>query len=66
MAQEAGFSFVDHLTELEENLSAKGFQVKEGSPMSMMAKFKQPSKEVIALSRNNMRFIETIRILKHE
>lgn len=65
-AHEAGYSYVDRLTQLEEDLYAQGFHVKEGSPMSMMAKFKRPSKEVIALSRSNMRFVETVRYLKNE
>jgi len=33
--KEAGFSFLDNLTQLEENLFAKGFHVKEGSPMRL-------------------------------
>jgi len=66
MAKEAGYSYVDRLAQLEEDLYARGIHVKEGSPMSMMAKFKRPSQEVIDLSRSNMGFIETIRILKNE
>lgn len=66
VAKEAGYSYVDRLTQLEEDLYAQGFHVKEGSPMSMMAKFKRPSQDVIDLSRTNMRFIETIRYLKNE
>lgn len=64
MAKEAGFSYVDRLVQLEEDLYAKGIHVKEGSPNSMMAKFKRPSQEVIDLSRMNMGFMETVRILK--
>ena len=66
VAKEAGYSYVDRLTQLEEDLYARGFHVKEGSPMSMMAKFKRPSQDVIDLSRTNMRFLETVRYFKNE
>jgi len=66
VAKEAGYSYVDRLAQLEEDLYAQGFHVKEGSPMSMMAKFKRPSQDVIDLSRNNIRFIEIVRHLKNE
>ena len=68
MAKDAGQSYVDRLAQLDKDLYAQGFHVKEGSgsPMCMMAKFKRPSKEVIDLSKRNMRFIETVRILKNE
>ena len=66
VAKEAGHSYVDRLTQLEEDLYAQGFHVKEGSPMSMMAKFKRPTQAVIDLSRTNMRFLETVRYLKNE
>jgi len=66
VAKEAGYSYVDRLTQLEEDLYARGFHVKEGSPMSMMAKFKRPSQDIIDLSRTNMRFVETVRYLKNE
>ena len=66
MAKEAGYSYVDRLTQLEEDLYAQGIRVKEGSPMSTMAKFKRPSQDVIDLSRKNMRFVETVRYLKNE
>jgi len=66
IVKEAGYSYVDRLSQLEEDLYAKGFHVKEGSPMSSMAKFKRPSKEVIDLSKKNVQFVETVRILKNE
>ena len=59
-------NYVDQMSQLEETLYAKGFRVKEASQMFYMAKFKQPSKEVIGLSRRNMQFLETIRILTIE
>ncbi len=34
--------------------------------MSRMAKFKQPSQEIINLSRKGMRFSKTVRFLKNE
>ena len=66
MAEDAGYSYVDRLAQLEEELYAKGIYVKEGSHPYRMSKFKQPSQQVIDLSRNNMRFIETVRFLKKE
>ena len=66
MAEEAGYSYVDRLAQLEEELFAKGIYVKEGSHPYRMSKFKQPSQQVIDASRSNMRFIETIRFLKNE
>jgi len=66
MAQKAGYSYVDRLTQREEVLYDQGFHVKEGSPMSMMAKFKRPTQDVIDLSRTSMRFVETVRYLRNE
>jgi len=66
MAKEVGYSYVDRLAQLEEDMYAQGIHVKEGSPMSMMAKFKRPTQEVIDLSRRNLRFVETVRFLKNE
>ena len=65
-AEDAGYSYVDRLAQLEEELYAQGIYVKEGSHPHRMSKFKQPSQEVIELSRSNMRFIETVRFLKKE
>lgn len=66
MAKDAGYSYVDRLAQLEEDMYAQGLHVKEDSPMSMMAKFKRPTQEVIDLSRRNLRFVETVRFLKNE
>ena len=66
MGEEAGYSYVDRLTQLEEELIAQGIYVKEGSHMSRMAKFKQPSPRVMELSRQNARVLETTRFLKNE
>ena len=66
MAEQVGFSYVDRLTQVEEELFAQGIYVKEGSHMSRMAKFKQPSQKIINLSRKGMQFTETVRFLKNE
>lgn len=66
MAEEAGYSYVDRLTQLEEELYSKGVNVRKGSNSYLMSKFKQPSKEVIDASWNNMKFIEKFRFLKKE
>ncbi len=65
-AKEAAHSYVDRLTKLENNALPGGRSVKEGCLLSSMAKFKKPSEEVIAVSRKNMQFLETGRILKKE
>ena len=62
----ASYSYVARLTQLEEGLYAQGFRIKENSTLFYMAKFKQPSKAVIQLSRSSIKFTETIRILKKE
>lgn len=66
MAEQVGFTYLDRLSQLEEELYAKGIYVKEGSHMSRMAKFKQPSQEIIELSKRSMQFTETVRFLKNE
>jgi len=40
MGEEAGYSYVDRLTQLEEDLIARGMFIPEGSQLSRMAKFK--------------------------
>jgi len=63
MADEAGYSYVDRLTQLEEDL-ARGGHVNKAR--SYFTSRKKPSPEVVNLSRTNMRFIETVRYLKNE
>jgi len=57
---------VDRLAQLEEDLYAQGVYVKEGCPMSRMAKFKQPNKEAIKLGQQSMQLIEATRFLKNQ
>jgi len=66
MGEEAGYSYVDRLTQLEEDLITRGMFIPEGSHLSRMAKFKQPTQRVMALSRQNARVLETTRFLKNE
>ncbi len=65
MAEEVGHSYVDRIMQMEEDLYAQGVYVKEGSHMSRMAKFKQPSQEVIELGQKTMQLIETTLFLKN-
>ena len=66
LADQAGFSYVDRLAQLEEELYAQGVYVKEGSHMAKMAKFKQPSKEAIEMGQRSMQLIQATRFLKNE
>ena len=64
--QANGISYLNYLTQLEAILFANGFRVKDKSQLSDMAKFKQPSRMCILLSRENIIFGEIIRLLKDE
>ena len=66
MVEEVGYSYEDRITQMEEELYTQGVYVKEGSHMSRMAKFKQPSQEVIELGQKSMQLIETTRFLKNQ
>lgn len=52
-----GYSYVDRLTQLEEDLIAQGLYVPEGKdePLSRMAQFKKPSKEAMELIAINLK-----------
>lgn len=66
MSEQMGYSYVDRLEQLEEDLLAQGVYVKEGSRLFRMSKFKQPSAKALALSKKNMRMIEATRYLKNQ
>lgn len=66
MSEEAGYSYVDRISQLEEELYAQGVFVKEGSHMFQMSKFKQPSREAIDLAQKSMQLVETTRFLKKQ
>ncbi len=65
MSREAGYSYVDRLAQLEEDLYAQGQYVKEGSPFYRMAQFKKPSPTARELSRKAGRMLEATRYLKN-
>ncbi len=64
MSEEAGYSYVDRLTQLEEDLYAQGQYVKQGSPFYQMAQFKKPQEEARELGRKAARMLEATRFIK--
>lgn len=64
MSREAGYSYVDRLTQLEEDLFAQGQYVKEDSPFYRMSQFKRPNPEAQELSRKAVRMLEATRYLR--
>lgn len=66
LSEEAGYSYVDRLAQLEEELHAKGQYAKETSPFRRMAKFRKPSENAQELSRKATRMLEATRYLKNE
>lgn len=62
----ASSSFVDRLTKFDEVVCNMGFCARPCSMIFDMAKFKQPSKTVIEVSKTNIKFTETIRILTNK
>lgn len=64
MSEEAGYSYVDRLAQLEEDLYAQGQFVKEGSPFYKMAQFKKPMPEAQELGRKAAIMLEATRYLK--
>lgn len=64
MSEEAGYSYVDRLTQLEEDLFAQGQYVKEDSPFYRMSQFKKPQPEAQELSRKSLLMLEAARYLK--
>lgn len=65
MSERAGYSYIDKLTQLEEDLYAQGQYVKEGSPFYKMAQFKKPMKEAQELSEKATRMLEAARYLQN-
>ena len=65
MSQEAGYSYVNRLTQLEEDLFAQGqYVIKEDSPFYRMSQFKRPNPEAQELPRKAARMLEATRYLK--
>lgn len=64
MSQQAGHSYVDRLTQLEEELYAQGQYIKEDSPFYKMAQFKKPMPEALKLAHKAARMLEATRYLK--
>ncbi len=64
MSEKVGYSYVDRLAQLEEELQAKGHYAKETSPFHRMAKFRKPSAKARELSRKAVRMLEATRYLK--
>ena len=61
---EDGFSYVDQLDRLEDELLSKQVFVKEGSPFYRLSKFQRSSPQAADLSRRALRHIEAARSLK--
>lgn len=61
---EEGYSYVDRLAQIEEDLYAQGVYVKEDSHLYRMSQFKRPSREAIEMNKKSMQLIETTRLLK--
>lgn len=66
MSERAGYSYVDKLTQLEEDLYAQGQYVKEGSPFYKMAQFKKPAPEAQELGRKAARMLAATKYLKEQ
>ena len=66
MSEQAGYSYVDRLTQLEEELYAQGQFIGEDSPLYRMSKFKQPSPQAMELSAKAVRMLEATKFLKNE
>ena len=61
---EDGFSYVDQLDRLEDELLSKEVFVKQSSPFYRLAKFQRSSPQAADLSRRALRHIEAARSLK--
>ena len=66
MSERAGYSYVDKLEQLEEDLFSRGQYVTEDSPLYRMAQFKKPSPEARELSMKATRMLEATRYLKSQ
>nr|CAH0110806.1 unnamed protein product [Daphnia galeata] len=65
MSEAAGYSYVDRLTQLEEDLFAQGQYIKEEShPFYRMPQFKKPQPEAQELARKAARMLEAAQYLK--
>ena len=66
MSEEAGYSYVDRLTQLEEELYAQGHYVQSDSPFYSMAQFKKANPEARELGQKALRMLEATRFLSNE
>ena len=66
MSEEAGYSYVDRLSQMEEELFAQGHYVKEGSPFYRMAQFKKANPETRELGQKALRQLEATKFLKNK
>ena len=66
MSEEAGYSYVDRLSQLEDELYAQGHYVKSDSPFYSMAQFKRANPEARELGQKALRMLEATRFLKNE
>lgn len=66
MGDQVGYSYVDKLAQLEEDLLAQGVYVKRDSHLFRMSQFKQPSEKALQLAHQSMQMIETTRFLMNE
>jgi hypothetical protein len=66
LSEEAGYSYVDRLIQLEDELYAQGHYVKEGSPFYRMAQFKKANPEARELGQKALRQLEAAQFLKKE
>ena len=66
MSEEAGYSYVDRLSQMEEELFAQGHYVKEGSPFDRMTQFKKANPETRELGQKALRQLEATKFLKNK
>lgn len=64
LGEGVGTIFLNNLNIAEEKLFAQNIFIPPGSHASRMSDYKKPSKKVIEISRNNLKFVETLRFLK--
>lgn len=65
MSEKVGYTYVDRLAQLEEELQAKShYTSKETSPFHRMAKSRKPSAKARELSHKAVRMLEATRYLK--
>jgi len=66
MSEEAGYSYLDRLSQLEDELLRDGHYVKSASPFFSMAQFKRANPEAQELGKKALRMLEATRFLKSE